>query len=171
MKLNLGTLIGYIITVFVLCSGCKFPYSFKGISIPPEAETFYISELKSRVPSAPADLGQQFAENLKQKFLNQTRLNFVDIDPDLEFSGEVTRFSVSSVAPQPGEVTAFSRLDITVRMKYVYHLDEEQNWESSFSFYADFSRDENLLDVQDRLIAIIFTQLGEDIFNKAFTNW
>lgn len=155
-------------TVLLLCGGC---YSFKGISIPSEASTFYISELRSRIPGAPADLGQQFSENLKQKFLNQSRLNFVEIDPDLEFSGEITRFAVTSVAPQPGETTAFSRLEIGVRMKYVYHLDEEENWENTFSFYQDFSRDENLLDVQDGLISVIFQQLAEDIFNKAFTNW
>lgn len=116
-------------------------------------------------------MGQQFSENLKQKFLNQSRLNFVDIDPDIEFSGEITRFVVTSVAPQPGETTAFNRLEIAVRLKYDYHLDEEENWENSFSFFSDYSRDDNLLDVQDELITIIFQQLSEDIFNKAFTNW
>lgn len=165
---HLGTFLGYTIVVLLLGGGC---YSFRGISIPPEAQTFYISELRSRVPGAPADLGQQFSENLKQKFLNQTRLNFVDIDPDIEFSGEITRFAVTSVAPQPGETTAFNRLEIAVRMKYEYHLNEEENWENNFSFFSDFNRDENLLDVQDGLITIIFQQLAEDIFNKAFTNW
>ena len=164
----IGTFLGYTLTTWFLISGC---YSFKGISIPPDAKTFYISELRSRVPGAPADLGQQFSENLKQKFLNQSRLNFIDIDPDIEFSGEITRFAVTSVAPQPGETTAFNRLEIAVRMKYIYHLDEEDNWENSFSFFQDFSRDENLLDVQDGLITVIFQQLAEDIFNKAFTNW
>ena len=165
---HLGTLIGYVLWTLLLLPGC---YSFRGISIPPEAETFYIAELKSRAPGAPADLGQQFSENLKQKFLNQSRLNFVEIDPDMAFSGEITRFAVTSVAPQPGEVTAFSRLEIAVRIKYEYHLDEEENWENNFSFFSDFSRDDNLLDVQDGLIMIIFQQLAEDIFNKAFTNW
>lgn len=149
-------------------TGC---YSFRGISIPAEAETFFVSELATRVPSAPSDIGLQFSETLKQKLLNESRLNFSDIDPDISFSGEVTRFAVTSVAPQPGEVTAFSRLEIAVRMKYEYRLDEEENWESSFSFYNDYSRDENLLDVQDALIESIFKQLTEDIFNKAFTNW
>ena len=107
----------------------------------------------------------------RQIWGNSLRLNFIDIDPDIEFSGEITRFAVTSVAPQPGETTAFNRLEIAVRMKYIYHLDEEDNWENSFSFFQDFSRDENLLDVQDGLITVIFQQLAEDIFNKAFTNW
>ena len=164
----IGILIGGIILCGIQLTGC---YSFRGITIPAEAETFFVSELDTRVPSAPSDIGLQFSEALKQKLLNESRLNFSDIDPDIAFSGEVTRFAVTSVAPQPGEVTAFSRLEIAVRIKYEYRLDEEENWESTFSFYNDYSRDENLLDVQTVLIEAIFKQLTEDIFNKAFTNW
>ncbi len=165
---NIGTLIGCMVLSMVIFTGC---YSFRGITIPAEAQTFYVAELTNRVPTAPADIGQQFSETLKQKLLNQSRLNFAEIDPDLSFKGEVTRYSVTAVAPQPGEFTAFSRLDIAVKITYESRIDEEDNWDSSFSFYADFSRDDNLLDLQDQLIATIFQQLVEDIFNKAFTNW
>lgn len=165
---NIGTLIGYTLLVLLTTSGC---YSFRGITIPAEANTFYVLELSNRVPTAPADIGQTFSETLKQKLLNQSRLNFSEIDPDLSFKGEVTRFSVTSVAPQPGESTAFNRLDIAVKISYESRLNEEDNWENSFSFYEDFPRDDNLLDLQDQLITNIFRQLVEDIFNKAFTNW
>ncbi len=165
---QVGMLIGYVLIVCLTTWGC---YSLKGITIPAEAKTFYISELKNKAPTAPSDLGQIFSEQLKQKFLNESRLNFFDIAPDISFSREVTGFSVRSVAPQPGETTAFNRLTIAVKLKYEYELNEEDNWENSFSFYADFERDQNLLDVQDGLINTIFDQLAEDIFNKAFTNW
>ncbi len=165
---KLGTLIGVLITCMMMGHGC---YSFKGISIPAEAETFYLTDLENRIPTAPIDLGQQFSETLKLKLTNESRLNFSDLDPDIQFSGEISRFAVTSVAPQPGESTAFNRLEIGVRIKYEYKLNEEENWESSFSFYQDYSRDENLLDIQDGLITVIFKQLTEDIFNKAFTNW
>lgn len=166
--INIGTLLGCTLMLFLLTSGC---YSFRGITIPAEASTFFVEELSNRVPTAPADIGQTFSETLKQKLLNQSRLNFAEIDPDLSFKGEVTRFSVNSVAPQPGEFTAFNRLDIAVRISYESRLNEEDNWENSFSFYEDFPRDDNLLDLQDQLITNIFRQLVEDIFNKAFTNW
>ncbi len=165
---NIGILIGYIIWSTILSSGC---YSFRGITIPAEAQTFYVAELTNRAPSAPADIGQMFSETLKQKFLNQSRLNFTELGPDLSFSGEVTRFSVSSIAPQPGELSAFNRLDIAVKITYESSIDPEENWDNSFSFYQDFPRDQNFLDLQDQLIATIFQQLVEDIFNKAFTDW
>lgn len=165
---HIGTLLGVLFYSILICLGC---YSFKGISIPTEAQTFYVTDLEIRIPTAPSDLGQQFSEALKQKFINESRLNFSDLDPDIEFSGEVSRFSVTSVAPQPGETIAFNRLEIAVRIKYDYALDEENNWENTFTFFQDYSRDQNLLDIQDGLITVIFKQLTEDIFNKAFTNW
>lgn len=163
MKLRFTILLG-----FLLWSGC---YSFKGISIPVEVESFYIPELTLKAPNAPADIGQTFSEFLKQKFLNETKLNFDEVTPHIEFVGELTTFRVSSVAPQPGELTAFNRLDVGIRLEYSNNLDEEDKWTSSFSFYQDFDRDINLLDIQDELIQTIFTQIGEDVFNKAFTNW
>ncbi|NND08061.1 MAG: hypothetical protein HKN87_16905 [Saprospiraceae bacterium] len=167
-RIHIGTLLGLLLSGMLFSSGC---YSFKGISIPADAQTFYVTDLENRIPTAPSDLGQQFSEALKQKFINESRLNFSDLNPDIEFSGEISRFSVTSVAPQPGESIAFNRLEISVRMKYDYALDEENNWENTFTFFQDYSREQNLLDIQDGLITVIFTQLTEDIFNKAFTNW
>lgn len=157
--------------LFVLIACQLSCYSFKGISIPEAVDTFYLAELTKRAPNAPADIGQTFSEFFKQKLLNETKLTFDDVNSDVDFVGEVTRYDVSSVAPQPGETTAFNRLTIAIRMDYISNLDEEDNWQSSFSFYSDYSRDDNLLDIQDELIQTIFTQIGEDIFNKAFTNW
>ena len=71
---------GILLMMGFLSSGC---YSFKGISIPADAQTFFVTDLENRVPSAPVDLGQQFSESLKQKLLNESRLNFVEIDPDI----------------------------------------------------------------------------------------
>ncbi len=164
-----GTLlVSYLLCLVLFHLHC---YSFKGISIPVDAKTFYVSELQNRNPLAPADLGQQFSEALKQKFLNESKLVFSDINSDIEFKGDIARWSVTSVAPQAGETIAFNRLEIAVRLQYKYRLDEKQDWENTFSFFRDFNRDENLLDIQDGLIAVIFTQLTEDVFNRAFTNW
>lgn len=156
------------ILLATLFTGC---YSLKGISIPDAVDTFYLAELTKRAPNAPADIGQTFSEFFKQKLLNETKLQFDDVSADVEFVGEVTRYAVSSVAPQPGESVAFNRLTIAINMEYTSNLNDEDDWQSSFSFYSDYSRDQNLLDIQDELIQTIFTQIGEDIFNKAFTNW
>jgi hypothetical protein len=75
------------------------------------------------------------------------------------------------VAPQPGETTQFNRLTISLQVEFTNQTDPEQNWKNTFSWFADYGANENLNSVQDDLHEVIFTQLTENIFNKAFTNW
>ncbi len=49
--------------------------------------------------------------------------------------------------------------------------DEKQNFESSFTRYADFDSSKNLAEVEDLLIRDINDQLTQDIFNKSVSNW
>lgn len=155
----------FILITFNAC------YSFRGISIDPEVETFYVETFDLRSPDAPAIVGIVFRDELVDKVRNNSRLNYVDKDPDLEFSGAITRYTVSPVAPEPGERTAINRLDVTVEVDFVSNLDEEDNWKQNFTYFFDFDSDTNLLDIQDTALEAINEQLLEDIFNKAFTNW
>ncbi|WP_236974328.1 LPS assembly lipoprotein LptE [Membranihabitans maritimus] len=164
---------GFLLICFLTSQFLTGCYSFQGVSIPQEVKTFYIPEfdISNRALKAPRQLGVVFSDQLKQQILRESRLSFTEIDPNIEFSGEITRFTVSSVAPQPDETTAFSRLDISVKVNYIDHFDEEKNWEKSFSDFRNFESNQNFLDVQDGLINQIFTQIGEDIFNQTFSNW
>ena len=161
MRLFIFTL---IIITFNAC------YSFRGIFIGDE-ETFYVETFDLRSPDAPPTVGVTFRDELVDKVRNNSRLNYVDKDPDLEFSGTITRYTVSPIAPEPGERSAINRLDITVEVDFVNNLVEENSWKQNFSFFFDFDSDINLLDIQDTAIEAINEQLMEDIFNKAFTNW
>ena len=149
-------------------SGC---YTFKGFSIDPELETFYVEQFENKAFNAPPNINQTFTETLKIKVSRESRLVINELNPDIKFDGTITRYQVSAVSPEPGEVTALQRLDITVDVEYYNMRDLEDTWRQSFTFFADFSPGQNLLDVQDELIAIIFEQIQEDIFNKAFANW
>ncbi len=149
-------------------TGC---YSFKGTSISPDVNTFYVAPFDNIAPDAPPTLPITFSEALREKILNESRLIFDDEQPDVEFIGTITTWRVSSEAPQPGELVAFNRLTIGVRVEYINHRNEAENWKSNFSYFADYSADQNLLDVQDQLIEAINEELVNQIFNKAFTNW
>lgn len=158
------------IGISLLMTGC---YSFKGVSIPVEVSSFYIQEfgISNRALKAPRQLGTVFTDQFKQKVLRESRLIFDEAEPDVEFSGEISQFAIRSVAPQPDETTAFSRLDITIQVDYTDHLDEENNWTKSFSDFRNFERNINFLDVQDQLVMEIFEQISEDVFNETFSNW
>jgi len=153
----------------VTLSACK--YSFTGISIPADVRTFYVEPFEVEAPNAEPTISQTFSDALRDKIQTESRLTQALTDPHCEFKGTITNFKVSSVAPQPGEQTAFNRLDITVNVEFINHKDEEQSWKQNFPYFSDFPSDQNFLDQQDELIETINVQLVEDIFNKAFTNW
>ncbi len=163
-----------IISLFfltLLLVGQPSCYSFKGISIDPSIGTFYVSIFDNLSNDSPPTLGQDFTEVLRDKIRNESRLNLKDTDPDIDFTGAISSFRVSAEAPEPGETTSFNRLTITVSVDYVNNRNEDNKWKRSFSYFANFDANQNLLDVQDALITTISDQIVEDIFNYAFTDW
>ena len=161
----------HLLMAFLASSLLSSCYTFKGFSISPELTTFKIAQFDNTTYNSPPNINQTFTESLKRKISRESRLVLDETNPDIQFDGTITGYNVSSVSPEPGEFTALQRLSITVNIRYTNFSDEEDKWEQPFSFFADFSPDQQLIDVQDELIIIIFDQILEDIFNKAFTNW
>lgn len=161
----------YAISAFLL-SGC---YSFKGISIPPNVNTFFVQNFETVALNAPPTLAVNFTEQLKDKVRNETRLVLRNNNPDVEFSGKMTNFYVKPIAPQPGNDRAVARnqLIIEISVMYTDHKNENKTWKSEWKkeFFAEFGTDEDLLSIQNRLIDQIFDQLLEDLFNQAFNDW
>ena len=161
-------ILSLIVLISVFQTGC---YKFRGFSVDPSLTTFRVAQFNVTAPNAPPNINQTFSEGLKRKISRESRLVLNETNPDLQFAGTVTRYHVSAVSPEPGEFAALQRLEITVSVEYTNFRDPEDTWTQNFSFFADFPPEQNLLDVQDDLILVIFDQIEEDIFNKAFTNW
>ncbi|TAK36743.1 MAG: hypothetical protein EPO28_13045, partial [Saprospiraceae bacterium] len=152
----------------LLFAGC---YSFKGISIPPDVSTFYVKTFENQTPDSEPTLSQEFTELLKDRIRRETRLNYNSEIPDIEFSGSITGFRVTAEAPKAGEQIGFNKLTISMQVEFINNKDEKANWKQQFSYDDFFEPDQNLLDVQTRLIKNISDELVERIFNRAFTNW
>jgi len=152
----------------LLFSGC---YSLKGISIPPDVSTFYVKLFENQASGSEPTLPLEFSELLKDRIRRETRLNYDDETPDIEFSGTITGFRVSAEAPKAGEQIGFNKLTISMQVEFKNNKDEKANWKQQFSYDDFFEPDQNLLDVQAQLIQNISDELVERIFNRAFTNW
>ena len=90
---------------------------------------------------------------------------------DISFEGYISDYNSQPTAIQGNEQAALNRLTITVKVKFINTKDEKQNFESSFSRYADYDSKQNLSTVENQLISEICNQLVDDIFNKAMINW
>jgi len=159
------------LSMVVLLSGCKVKYTLSGQSIPPDAKTVSVGFFVNKAALAAPAFSQQFTEELKTKFLRETRLQLVPSGGDLEFEGAVTGYSVSPVAIQGNETAALNRLTVSVSVTYVNNLKEDDTFTTNFSRFADFSANTSLTAVESQITPVIMEQLIQDIFNRAFINW
>ena len=163
------------IFVFSLLSLCLYIgcYSFKGFSIDPTIETFKVEtfEVDPRASIAPPTAGLDFAQLLQDKIRNETRLKFKSEEPDILFEGRITEYDVRAVAPMPGELSASNQLVISINVSYTDPKNDKNDWTQTWTQYAEFSADQDLLSVQNALVDQISKRLLDDIFNRSFNNW
>ncbi|NNE26479.1 MAG: hypothetical protein HKN09_06515 [Saprospiraceae bacterium] len=152
----------------MLFSSC---YSFKGISIPADVNTYYVEDFTLASSDAPGDLNQVFAQGLRQKIREESRLTNNNIEPDIIFKGSITRYTVLSVAPEEGSTTSLNRLEIGVRIEYENSLNEDESWTKNYSDFEDYDSSQDLQSLRDDLIDEIIEDIMERIFNDAFANW
>ena len=160
----------YTLLLSISLNSCGI-YSFTGASIPVEAKTVSVNYFTTTATNSPSSLNQTITEGLKDLFLSQTSLDLTELEGDLSFRGEITKYQVSPMAIQANETAGQNRLTIAIKVNYNNSFDEKQNFESTFSRYRDFNSSENLADVETILIEEITKELLEDVFNKAFVNW
>lgn len=161
--------------VFCLCvllpSACRMSVSLTGGTVDPRAKTVAVNTFPNNASLINPTLSQSFTTALKDKIQGQTPLTIVNSHGDYEIEGEITGYNVAPVAIQGDEHAAMNRLTITVRVRFTNSFDESQNFDQSFSRYADYSSSQNLSSVESNLVSTISDALTDDIFNKAFVNW
>lgn len=146
-------------------------YSFSGASISNEVKSVSINPFKNVASLAPPVLSSSLTEALKDKFSSETNLIPLNSDGDLIFSGRITNYSINPIAIQADETASKNRLSITVKVKFVNIIDEESNYDKTFSRYADYESSQDFTSIEESLNEEIVSQLIDDIFNEAFTNW
>jgi hypothetical protein len=162
-------LAGFLL-LLMFASGCGI-YSFTGASISPDVKTVSIKYFPNNAPMVQPTLSRKFTEALRDKFTSQTNLSIVSSGGDLNIEGEITGYSTEPVAIQGNQKAALQRLKITINVRFTNKKDEKQNFETSFSRFADYDAANRLSDVEDGLIDQINEELTQDVFNKAVVNW
>ncbi len=153
-----------------LC-GCTIKYSFSGASIPEQARTMSVGYFRNRAPSVQPTLSSTFTDRLKEYLVNNSNLNLIDGFADLQFTGEITGYSVNPTSIQSNDKAAMNRLTITVQVRYVNRFDSKANFTQSFSRYRDYDATLSLSSVETGLIEEITEELVDDIYQRAFVNW
>ncbi len=167
---SLFTLLVVLLSLVTL-NQCKVGYSFSGVNISEEVETYSVEYFPNRAPLVQAQLSQVFTEALMDKIQGNTSLTLNTDGGDVQFSGEITGYETRPTAITSDEVSARNRLTISVRVKYTNLFEPELDFDTSFSRYEEYDAAANLTDVENELIELIVEYLMEDIFNRAFVSW
>ena len=158
-----------ILVCISVLSSCA--YNFKGISIPPDVNTFAVENFTLQTLAAPQGVEIRFTERLRDKVRNESRLKYNEEAPDIIFSGKVTQYTIQALSPEEGSTSAFNKLTIMVQVDYDSNLNDDDKWTKQFSFFSDFDANSDVSAIEDGLINDIFDQIVEQVFNHAFTDW
>jgi hypothetical protein len=146
-------------------------YSFSGTSIQPDVKTITIPYFEYKALRVNPTLSNDLTEAMKEKFRKLTKLEEVERDGDLELVGEVTGYDVKATAVTAQEVAAQSRLTVTVKITFTNKKHSEDDFDKSFSAYADYDSTQSLDAVEASLCEEIVEKLCEDIFNASVAQW
>ena len=156
----------------LVLSGCRMTVSLTGGNIDPRAKTVLVSTFTNNSSLVNPTLSQDFTTALKNRIQNQTPLTIINNgNGDYALEGEILNYTITPIAIQGNDAAAMNRLTITVRVRFTNSYDENQNFDQTFSRYADYNSSLNFTSVESTLVTEINDALTEDIFNQAFVNW
>ncbi|MGB8192779.1 MAG: LPS assembly lipoprotein LptE [Chitinophagaceae bacterium] len=158
-----------ILLAFIITS-CGV-YSFKDVSIDPQAKTVRVRYLENRARYVNPQLSPQLSERLRQKVNNQTRLTPVQSeDAHYDISGYVSDYSVTT-AGISNQQAATNRLTVTVHVVFQNRIDPQKNFEADVSRNFDFSASLSLNQAEAQLGETVVRNMTDEIFNRIFSNW
>lgn len=163
-------------TLFCITFSSCGVYSFTGTNT--LAKNISITEFYNNADLGPANMGPTFTNSLKTYFIQNSSLDVVPEEGELQMEGEIKDYRLTPIAPvSTGDPNAINnasstRLTITVQVTYINTLDDEMSFkDKSFSFYKDFSNDQDFADIQEQLTNQVFDRIINDIFNASVANW
>lgn len=173
MRLTIFSL-GLISMLFL--SDCGI-YSFTGASISPTVKTISIQTFYNNAPLGPSNMSVTFTEAIKDYYQQNTDLNIVGENGDLQIDGYISNYQISPVSANASttdgvDFSNLSRITITVFASYINTQDDQFDFERRFSFFKDYDQnDTDLSSNEQEFVEEIFDQIILDIFNASVANW
>ena len=160
-----------LLLALALTAGCRISYSFSGTSIQADVNTITINFIEYRAPRVNPSLSNDLTEAIRDQFRKMTRLEQVDMDGDMEISGQITGYDISTAAVTANEVAARNKLTVTVKIQFSDKKHPEEDFDKNFSAFSEYDSTNTLDAVENDLCKEIIDKLVEDIFNASVAQW
>lgn len=158
--------------ITLVAVGCTVRYSFSGASVDyTVTKTVSVAYINNMAAMVAPSLSSTLTDELIQKLQRETKLQIVEEDGDMTFSGEIIDYRSDPISISANEIAVQNRLTIAVRIRFVNKAQPDNSYEKTFSNYADYPSDRLLTSAEGQLIPEISKKLVEDIFNAALAQW
>ena len=168
---KISTVVLFALLAFASVTCGTVSFNMSGASIG-NAKTCQVVFFENRADIVIPSLSAQVTDALKDKIQSSSSLRLVNSNADVTFEGVITGFDTQAqqLAAQTGK-PAEDRLVVTVKVKFTNMLDEDKNYDKSFSRFRQAATGSIRGSVQDQLVEFILEELMEDIYNEAFASW
>lgn len=165
---------GTLCMVVVLMTACSVSYKFNGSSIDyTKVKTIAFETFPNRSAGFVwGPMESMFNTALQDIYLQQTRLQQVKRDGDLQISGEITNYDAYNKGVGADGYSTMAELRMTVRVNFVNRVNPQENFESKqFSSSREYDASQQLASVQDELVNQMIKDIVDQIFNATVANW
>ena len=146
-------------------------YSFSGTSIQPDVKSLSVEYFENKALKVNPSLSSSLSDALIEKYRKLTPLDILSEMADMNVAGEIINYDTKPMAVTKDEQASQNRLTIVVKIYFTNKLHPEEDFEKTFSAYADYDANEMLDAVEETLCEEIIEKLVEDIFNATVANW
>lgn len=160
-------------TAALVATGCG-SYSFTGTTLPPHVETIAIPVFEDQSRSGIPNLSDSITELMIDRFVNQTRLRLAanEIDAHTVLAGAVIRYRNQPAAVSAGEQATVNRVNITVRASYLDRTNGAAMVpERTFTAFGEYDPVEDGVEGENDAAVEALTQIADDLFTAATSNW
>lgn len=167
-------LFGTLCLVAVLMTACSVSYKFNGSSIDyTKVKTIAFETFPNRSAGFVwGPMESMFNTALQDIYMQQTRLQQVKREGDLQLSGEITNYDAYNKGVGADGYSTMAELRMTVRVNFTNRSNPKDNFESrQFSSSREYDASQQLASVQDELVNQMIKDIVDQIFNATVANW
>lgn len=161
-----------LVATVVTLSSCLISYRFNGASIDySKTQSISIADFPNNAAMVNPNLSNNLSEGIRDIYSRQTRLQILRRGGDMELEGEIVDYALTPMAISADNLSAETKLTITIKVRFTNNKAPEENFEKTYSAYQTFDSSRLLTDVQDELCATMITELAENIYNDTVAKW
>ena len=161
---------GLALLIAIQLFGCG--YSFTGTNIDPAVQTYQVNFFQNRAQLIEPGIDRDFTLALQDLIQNQTRLDLVNVNGDLVYDGEITRYFIAPMTSTANNTAQENRLTIDINLRFTNTVTPDEDFERRYSFYFDYPGNQQLVGgALDTAIEFIYERITQDMFNDTLARW